>query len=64
MDSTQIHTAMREQLPVIYNGQRYDRISEYISWYDHNKNRRLSVVLLLGRSSYRVPADKVELAEK
>ena len=64
MDSTQIHAAMREQLPVIYNGKRYDRIIEYISWYDTNKNRRLSAVLLLGRSSYRVPADKVELAEK
>lgn len=64
MDSTQIHTAMREQLPVIYDGKRYDRIIEYISWYDANKKRRLSAVLLLGRSSYRVPAEKVELAEK
>ncbi|MBQ9733940.1 MAG: hypothetical protein IJV74_06875 [Clostridia bacterium] len=64
MDSTQIHTAMREQLPVIYDGRRYDRIIEYISWYDTNKKRRLSAVLLLGRSSYRVPAEKVELAEK
>ena len=64
MDSTQIHTAMREQLPVIYDGKRYDRIIEYISWYDANKKRRLSAVLLLGRSSYRVPAEKVEPAEK
>lgn len=64
MDSAQIDAAMREQLPVIYDGQRYDRIIEYISWYDTNKKRRLSAVLLRDRTSYRVPAEKVELVEK
>lgn len=63
MDSAQIDAAMRNRVPVIYNGQRYDRIIEYISWYDNDKKRRLSVTLLQGRSSYRVPAEKVELLE-
>lgn len=63
MDSKQIDAAMRERLPVVCDGKKYERIIEYVSWYDNNKNRRLSVVLLQGRTSYRVPADKVELAE-
>lgn len=64
MDSAQIDAAMRDRLPVVYNGQRYDRIIEYISWYDNNQKRRLSVVLIQGRASYRVPADKVELVKE
>ena len=64
MDSAQIDAAMRERLPVVYNGQRYDRIIEYISWYDNNQKRRLSAVLIQGRASYRVPADKVELVKE
>lgn len=64
MDSAQIDAAMRGRLPVVYNGQRYDRIIEYISWYDNNRNRRLSVVLIQGRASYRVPADKVEVVKE
>ena len=64
MDSAQIDAAMRERLPVVYNGQRYDRIIEYISWYDNNRKRRLSVTLMQGRTSYRVPADKVELVKE
>lgn len=64
MDSAQIDAAMRDRLPVVYNGQRYDRIIEYISWYDNNRKRRLSVTLMQGRTSYRVPADKVELVKE
>lgn len=64
MDSAQIDAAMRGREPVIYDGKRYDRITEYISWYDNNGNRRLSVNLLHGRDSYRVPADKVEPVKK
>ena len=62
MDSKQIHKAMRDRQPVVYEGKRYDRIAEYVAWFDNNKTLRLSVVLLQGRHSYRVPADKVELA--
>ena len=62
MDSKQIHKAMRDRQPVVYDGKRYDRIAEYVAWFDNNKTLRLSVVLLQGRHSYRVPADKVELA--
>lgn len=61
MDNKQIDHAMRHRLPVIYDGRRYDRILEFVSSYDDNGNRRLSVGLLQGRHLYRVPADKVEL---
>ena len=62
MDSAQIDVAMRGQLPVIYDGQQYERITEYICWYDNKGIRRLSVNLKSGRSQMRVLADKVELA--
>ena len=62
MASKHIHKAMRDRQPVVYDGKRYDRIAEYVAWFDNNKTLRLSVVLLQGRHSYRVPADKVELA--
>lgn len=61
MDSAAIDAAMRDRAPVVYDGRRFDRIHEYISWYDGTGKRRLSVGLLQGRTSYRVPADKVEL---
>lgn len=61
MDSKQIDNAMKRRLPVMYNGRRYDRILEYVSWYNNDGKHRLSAVLLDGNnSSYRVPADKVE----
>ena len=63
MDSKAIDDAMKRQLPVMYDGQRYDRILEYISWYDGNKKRNLSVGLLRGNHYCRVQADKVTLAE-
>lgn len=61
MDSKQIDAAMRLQLPVKYNGEKYDRIIEYISRYDDSCRRTLSVGLLKGRTLHRVPADKVEV---
>lgn len=64
MDSKTVDRAMREQLPVVYDGRRYSRILRYVSWYDGQSKRRLSVELLEGRSSYTVPADKVELLEE
>jgi len=64
MDSKAIDRAMRDRLPVMYEGRRYERISEYISWYTENKQHRLSVVLIERNGSTRVPADKVELAEE
>lgn len=64
MNSKQIDTAMKDCLPVMFDGKRYDRIAEYISFYDDKKQHHLSVVLIQGRTSYRVPADKVELAER
>lgn len=63
MDSKMIDLAMREQLPVVYDGRRYARISRFISWYDESGRRRLSVELKEGNTAYTVPADKVELLE-
>ena len=59
MDSEQIHKTMRDRHPVMYEGTRYDRIAEYVAWYDANKKLQLSVVLLAGNYSIRVSADKV-----
>ncbi len=64
MDNKQVDHAMKHRLPVVYDGKRYDRILEFVSSYDENGNRRLSVGLLQGRTLHRVPADKVELAER
>jgi hypothetical protein len=61
MDSTQIHKAMRDRLPVVYEGHRYDRITEYVAWYDSNQKLQLSVVLLSGNYTIRVLANKVVL---
>lgn len=61
MDSRQIDVAMRNRTPVTYNGQKYVRILEYISWYDEQGKRNLSAVLLAdGNYTVRVPAEKVE----
>lgn len=61
MDSKQIDIAMRNKTPVMYNGQQYVRILEYVMWYDKQGKRQLSAVLL-GEQNYtvRVPAEKVE----
>ena len=64
MDSKEIHDAMRDRLPVVCDGRRYDRIAEFVSWYGEDRRHRLSVVLMEGRNSIRVSADKVELAER
>lgn len=60
MDSKQIDKAMRNKTPVVYNGQRYVRILEYVMWYDKQGKRQLSAVLL-GEQNYtiRVLAEKV-----
>ena len=63
MDSREIDHAMRYRLPVMYEGKRYDRIAEYISFYDEHGKRHLSAVLLQGRTAYRVSAEKVKDVE-
>ena len=64
MDSKQIDEAMRKQLSVYHRGRRYERILEYVMWYDYSGKRRLSVVLLSGRCSIRVPAEDVYLEKE
>lgn len=64
MDSKEVDDAMRRRLPVMYEGERYDRILEYVSSYEDSGRRRLSVGILQGRTLYRVPASRVTLAEE
>ena len=61
MTSKEIDRAMREKLPVVYGGIRYDRIAEYILWHDPLGNKRLSVTLVEGNTAVRAPACKVEV---
>lgn len=65
MDSKQITEAMRRKLPVVFDGIAYQRITEYILWYDSTNARRTSVTLLDKNSNgiVRAPADRVALAE-
>lgn len=59
MDSKQIAEAMRKRTPVMWRGRKYDRVLEYVMWFDNAGKRKLSAVLLDGRGSYRVPAEEV-----
>lgn len=63
MTSAEIDHAMKHRLPVNYDGIRYARITEYVSWYDDRGRRRLSVGLLdrNGKCVVRVLADKTEI---
>ena len=63
MDSKDIDRAMRYRLPVVFDGVRYERIVEYISFYDDLGRRRLSCGLVEKNFYMRVPAEKVEFAE-
>ena len=60
MDSAQIDKAMKRRVPVVYEGVRYERILEYVSWYNTSGARQLSAVLLAKNCTVRVPAHKVE----
>ena len=64
MDSKQIDNAMRHRLPVMCDGRRYDRIGEYVMWYDRQGKRQLSVGLIRNNCIVRVPADKVSPVEE
>lgn len=55
----QLFEAMRNRQAVIYNGTQYDRISDYIFWYDSNGILRQSAVLLQNRTAVRVSASEV-----
>ena len=60
-NSKYIHELMRSRAPVTYDGIQYDRVAEYISWYDDLGNHHLSVTLIRDNYSIRVPADKITL---
>ena len=55
--------AMRTQRTVIHKGILYERILDYVFWYDSNGKLKQSVVLLQNRSSVRVLADEVKVAD-
>ena len=64
MDVKEVAEAAEKRLPVIYEGAVYTEIVEYIRWFDNNRNKMLSVVLL-GKNGCRVRAlaSKISLAE-
>ena len=61
--NTIILEAMKKRLPVIHRGIQYDRVLDYIFWYDGNGELKQSVVLLQNRSTVRVLADEVMVIE-
>ena len=63
MDSKTIHQLMQSRLPVIYDGIQYDRIAEYVSWFDDLGKHHLSVNLVRNNYTVRVPADKISQTE-
>ena len=65
MESQEIIEAAKKRLPVVYDGVIYKEILEYILWFDNNRNKQRSVVLLdqNGHTTVRVLASKISLAE-
>ena len=61
-NSQYIHEIMRDRKPVTYDGIQYDRITEYVSWYDNFGNHHLSVILIRNNYTIRVPADKITIS--
>lgn len=65
MESQEIIEAAKKRLPVVYDGVVYKEILEYILWFDNDRNKQRSVVLLdrNGHSTVRALASKISLAE-
>jgi hypothetical protein len=61
VDSKTIHELMRTRKPVSYDGIQYERITEYVSWYDNYGKHHLSVTLIKNNYTIRVLADKITL---
>jgi len=61
LDSKAIHELMRSRTPVTYNGIQYERIIEYVSWYDDFGKHQLSVTLIRDNYTIRVRADKISV---
>ena len=61
LDSKAIHELMRDRKPVTYNGIQYERIGEYVSWYDDFGKHQLSVTLIKDNYTIRVRADRISL---
>ena len=65
MESQEIKEAAKKRLPVVYDGVVYKEILEYILWFDSNRNKQRSVVLLdqNGYTRVRALASRITLAE-
>lgn len=65
MESSEIIEAAQSRKPVVYNGVVYKEILEYILWFDEQREKQRSVVLLdmNGSSTVRALASKISLAE-
>ena len=61
LDSKTIHELMQSRKPVVYDGTQYERIAEYVSWYDNFGKHHLSVNLVRDNYTIRVPVDKITL---
>ena len=57
----ELFEAMRIRQPVVYRGVQYERILDYIFWYDSRGVLRQSVVLLEKNTAVRVLAEEVEV---
>lgn len=65
MESSEIIDAAQNRKPVVYNGVVYKEILEYILWFNEQREKQRSVVLLdmNGSSTVRALASKISLAE-
>lgn len=61
LDSKTIHELMQSRKPVTYDGIQYERIAEYVSWFDDLGKHHLSVNLIRDNYTIRVPVDKISL---
>lgn len=61
LDSKTIHELMQSRKPVTYDGTQYERIAEYVSWFDDLGKHHLSVNLIRDNYTIRVPVDKISL---
>lgn len=55
---------MKTDKPVVYDGSVYEKILEYILWFDSSKAQHKSVVLLdkNGSTTVRVDANRIDFA--
>lgn len=60
-----VEAAIKNRSAVIYDGIRYERIVEYVIWFDKRGNRQMSLILLDRNRNcvVRTLVERVELAD-